>query len=148
MKDFTVVIYQKGSEIWSHKVSGYLSGAQTISVPFVQGDMVKIKLTGSNAVLSLAEVEVYGRIDLNAPTLPPVTTPTNVALSKPTAQSSTGYGGSSSRAVDGNTDGNWNRGSVTHTNHESNPYWQVDLEEIYKIDTIVVYNRNDCCSIR
>ena len=59
MKDFTVVIYQKGSEIWSHKVSGYLSGAQTISVPSVQGDMVKIKLTGSNAMLSLAEVEVY-----------------------------------------------------------------------------------------
>ena len=33
----------------------------------------------------------------------------NVALQKPTQQSSTGWGGTSDRAVDGNTDGNYNR---------------------------------------
>ena len=40
---------------------------------------------------------------------------TNVALGKNTTQSTTNYGGVSSRAVDGNTDGNWRRRSCTHT---------------------------------
>src|SRR5690606_42053881 len=35
----------------------------------------------------------------------PIIEPLNLAVGKPTTQSSTGYGGDSSRAVDGNTDG-------------------------------------------
>src|SRR5947209_6301275 len=49
----------------------------------------------------------------------------NYAQGRPTAQSSTGWGSDSSRAVDGNTDGNWQDGSVTHTGYEANPWWQV-----------------------
>jgi hypothetical protein len=72
----------------------------------------------------------------------------NISLSKPTTQSTTSHGGVSSRAVDGNTDGSWKRGSVTHTRESTDPYWEVNLEDIYTIDTIKVYNRIDCCTTR
>jgi alpha-L-fucosidase len=39
----------------------------------------------------------------------------NLALGRPAAQSSTGWSAPASRAVDGNTDGNFGGGSVTHT---------------------------------
>lgn len=72
----------------------------------------------------------------------------NVALYKPTSQSATCHGGSSSRAVDGNTDGLWWKGSVTHTCYNYQDWWQVDLGASYKIDSIDVFNRVDCCSSR
>lgn len=40
---------------------------------------------------------------------------TNLALGQPTNQSSTQFGGSSDLAVDGNIDGFYSSGSVTHT---------------------------------
>jgi len=73
---------------------------------------------------------------------------TSVALNKPTSQSSTYGDGVCSRAVDGDTNGNWKHGSVTHTKTSTNPYWQVDLQDMYAIDTIKVYNREDCCASR
>ncbi|XP_035678849.1 peroxidasin-like [Branchiostoma floridae] len=72
----------------------------------------------------------------------------NLALSRPTAQSSTGFGGSAGRAVDANTDGNFHSGSCTHTNQERNPWWRVDLGTAQAIGNVVVFNRKDCCSDR
>jgi RHS repeat-associated protein len=70
---------------------------------------------------------------------------TNLALGKPTTQSSTEWGGVASRAVDGNTSGNWNDGSVTHTGTEGAPWWQVDLGSVQQLSDIKVWNRTDCC---
>jgi hypothetical protein len=72
----------------------------------------------------------------------------NWALGRPTTQSSTGFGGLSSRAVDGNTDGNFFDNSVSHTNLDSYPYWQVDLGASRFIDEVEIWNRTDCCSDR
>lgn len=72
----------------------------------------------------------------------------NVALGKPTSQSSTGYEGVPSRAVDGNTSGNWRDGSITHTNSEYQPWWQVDLGSRKSIDYVSLWNRTNCCSSR
>ncbi|WGO98853.1 discoidin domain-containing protein [Saccharophagus degradans] len=72
----------------------------------------------------------------------------NIALGKATSQSSTGYEGVSSRAVDGNTGGNWNQGSITHTNNEYQPWWQVDLGSVRSIDQVNLWNRTNCCSSR
>ncbi|BDD08500.1 hypothetical protein FUAX_09320 [Fulvitalea axinellae] len=73
----------------------------------------------------------------------------NLALNQSTSQSSTGWGGLSPRAVDGNTSGVWTHWSVTHTKaYTSQPYWTVDLGEVAEIDFINVYNRSDCCSQR
>lgn len=65
-----------------------------------------------------------------------------------TTQSSTALGGDARRAIDGNTNGAWNAGSVTHTNQETEPYWQVDLGETHYIDEIRIHNRTDCCGER
>lgn len=57
-------------------------------------------------------------------------------------------GSTADKAIDGNTDGNYWNGSVTHTNLEFQPWWQVDLNGIRQINTIQVWNRTDCCSER
>lgn len=74
---------------------------------------------------------------------------TNLALQKPSSQSSTAYGGTASRANDGNTNGDWGANSIAHTNNELNPWWQVDLQDVYDIEHIEVWNRtNSCCRER
>ena len=71
----------------------------------------------------------------------------NVAQGKPTNQSSTvsagGVTGNSSKAVDGNTNGNFFSGSVAATNDESQAWWQVDLGGFYQVETIEVFNRTE-----
>jgi NPCBM/NEW2 domain/PA14 domain/Domain of unknown function (DUF1929)/F5/8 type C domain len=76
------------------------------------------------------------------------TASSNLALKKATAQSSTDYGGLSSRAVDGNTSGLWGNQSVTHTANENQPWWQVDLGASSTITQVNVFNRTDCCGTR
>eukprot|EP00116_Pleurobrachia_bachei_P012307 sb/3472569/ len=61
---------------------------------------------------------------------------TNVAEGKETKQSSTGWGGVSSRAVDGETSGNWGHGSCTHGNNRGLQWWEVDLGANYNISYI------------
>lgn len=73
---------------------------------------------------------------------------TNLALGKTTQQSSTAYGGVSSSAVDGNTSGIWNQGSVTHTSNAFQPWWQVYLDSDTNINEIKIWNRTNCCSDR
>ena len=73
---------------------------------------------------------------------------TNLALGKTATQSSTYLSGVASRGVDGNTDGNWANNSVTHTNNEYQPWWQVDLGSVQQIGTVKVWNRTDCCGER
>ena len=95
-----------------------------------KGRYVNISISGKGKILSLAEVQVFveGR---------------NIAVKKPTVQNSTGHGGVSSRAVDGNTDGDWGKGSITHTaENTDNPTWEVDLGDEKKIDVISIWNRD------
>jgi hypothetical protein len=71
----------------------------------------------------------------------------NLALSSNggiASQSSTAYEGAASRANDGNTNGNFGSGSVSHTEHGSDgdlKWWQVDLGSNKTINEIVIYNR-------
>ena len=53
----------------------------------------------------------------------------NIALGKRVTQSSTAFGGDARRAVDGKVDGNYAHHSVTHTEFQSKPWWQVDLDK-------------------
>ncbi|XP_078682441.1 uncharacterized protein LOC144916916 [Branchiostoma floridae x Branchiostoma belcheri] len=74
---------------------------------------------------------------------------TNLARRRSTAQSSTGYGLTSSKAVDGITDGIVWHYSCTHTHTQSNPWWRVDLGSTRTIFAVDVYDRVDeCCSDR
>jgi len=108
----------------------------------MQGRYVRVQLSGAN-YLSLAEVQVFGTGGMASPT--------NLAVGKPTAQSSTLPGAPtavSSSAADGNTDGSFFDGSVTATNADPNAWWQVDLGSPVTVSSVVVWNRTDCCATR
>lgn len=74
----------------------------------------------------------------------------NLSPGKTTSQSSTDYGGVSSRAIDGNTDGFFGNNSVTHTAENVDPlqWWQIDLGATADILNINIFNRTDCCNFR
>lgn len=74
--------------------------------------------------------------------------PTDIAQFKPTKQSSVFEVAGSARAVDGNTDGNWGNRSVIHSNGSDQPWWEVNLLDVYDISSITIYNRTDCCPER
>ena len=63
-------------------------------------------------------------------------------------QSSTGWGGSASKSIDGNTDGVHSHNSVSHTAGYTNYDWLlIDLESVQNIDTITLWNRTDSCCV-
>ncbi|GAB4198692.1 MAG: hypothetical protein Tsb002_33790 [Wenzhouxiangellaceae bacterium] len=86
--------------------------------------------------------------DTRMPFYPNSLIPINQALNQPATQSSLGWGGVPSRAVDGNRSGLWGDGSVTHTNIDTNAWWQVDLAGASSVRQVRIYNRTDCCSGR
>ncbi len=96
----------------------------------VPGRFVRIELPGKKQILSLAEVQVFsaGR---------------NLGPEGKATQSTTSYNAPASYGVDGNTDGNFDNKSVTHTETADNPWWEVDLGSLQPIDQIVVWNRTD-----
>ena len=64
----------------------------------------------------------------------------NIALGKPARQSSEG-GGPAARAVDGNVDGRFAQGSVSHTGAEQGAWLEVDLGESIDVECVRVWNR-------
>lgn len=92
---------------------------------------VRVELPGKDRMLSLAEVQVMSR-------------GTNAALKGKGTQSSTDFGGPPELALDGNTDGHYDRAkSTTHTRSESDPWWEVDLGQEMVVDKVSVWNRTD-----
>lgn len=71
---------------------------------------------------------------------------TNVSQGKPATQSSTGWGGDAARAVDGNTSGVWDSGSVSHTDYNAQAWWQVDLQSVQQISRVDFFLMTECCS--
>ena len=71
----------------------------------------------------------------------------NLAVGKPTAQSSTNNdsnaSGVSGNAVDGNADPDFNNGHCSHTKKKSNPsWWRVDLDaNLVPVGEIYIVNR-------
>jgi hypothetical protein len=90
--------------------------------------------------LTLAEVKVFGS---SAITTLPQTSSINYAQGHVATQSSTAYDGQANRAVDGNTNGDYTNNSISHTDFQANPWWQVDLSESRLIDKVEVWNRTD-----
>ena len=63
-------------------------------------------------------------------------------------QTDTRFGGHPGRAIDGITNGIWNRGSVIHTSHGGTRYWVLEFRKLTSIKEVRVYNRTDCCKTR
>ncbi len=73
----------------------------------------------------------------------------NLALSGTATFSSTYPNGEASKAIDGNTNGNWSANSVAHSLGSTNTDWlTIDLGSSQLIDEIQIWNRTDCCSER
>ncbi|WP_328725028.1 alpha-L-fucosidase [Streptomyces sp. NBC_00259] len=73
----------------------------------------------------------------------------NLAKGRPATQSSTAWDAPASRAVDGDTDGAFSGGSVTHTAEPSHQaWWQVDLGASARLEEAQIWNRTDCCADR
>ncbi|GBD47840.1 galactose oxidase-like domain-containing protein [Methylopila sp. Yamaguchi] len=72
----------------------------------------------------------------------------NLARGKTASQSSVANGGAAARAVDGDVNGDWAAGSVTHTAAQDNPWWQVDLGGHAALDYVRLWKRSDCCEDR
>ncbi|KAL8608824.1 hypothetical protein ACOMHN_045887 [Nucella lapillus] len=70
----------------------------------------------------------------------------NVATSKTYSQSSTYPGSSSSNAANENTGGTYSTTNCIHTaeNGDLNPWWEVDLGQLYPVYTIDVWARTGC----
>ncbi|MEC7356039.1 MAG: DUF1553 domain-containing protein [Planctomycetota bacterium] len=92
---------------------------------------IRIQLLANQTFLSLAEVQAFAG-------------DANVALKGKANQSTTAYEGPASLAIDGNTNGHYSEAkSTTHTDRESNPWWEVDLGSEHAVDRIMIWNRND-----
>jgi hypothetical protein len=96
---------------------------------------VRIELPGDQKMLHIAEVQVFEGDE-------------NIAAKGKATQSSL-YQNSHEelwgpqKAIDGNTDGNSKTAGTTHTNMETQPWWEVDLTKDATVKKIVLWNRTD-----
>jgi F5/8 type C domain len=142
------------TEVWGQDF--YTTGGSTGSTEMMSptsgtmGQYVRYSQLGANSagnrLFSIAEIQVLE--------MSPVLF-SNVALGKPAFQTSTAYDGVAGRAVDGNTNGDYGAGSVTHTADVINGYvpgtpvyWEVDLGGDFSINEIAVGGRTNCCRER
>jgi hypothetical protein len=91
---------------------------------------VRVELPGKARFLHLAEVQVFAG-------------GANVALQGKASQSSTDFDGPAKLANDGNTNGDFNAKSVSHTKLEDDPWWELDLGSAAPVERVVVWNRTD-----
>jgi hypothetical protein len=90
-----------------------------------------VRIENPNPILSLAEVQVFSNGE-------------NVALKGTASQDSNYEDGVASRAIDGNTNGEWGSRSVTHTmGLQPTSWWEVDLGRTLPIDKVVVWSRTE-----
>ena len=139
LKDYVVKVYDADHNLkWTSATQTVRAGRPTNVWVGRSGRYVQVALTGTN-YLVMAEVQVWKENRVN------------LALGRPTTsyrQSSTytawGIVGEAWRAGDGNTDGNFANGSVTHTsNSPANSWWQVDLGSRQFIGSVDIWNRTD-----
>ena len=91
---------------------------------------IRVELPGTQRVLSLAEIQVFNDHE-------------NVALQGKASQSSTDSGAEARRAIDSNTDGNFDAASTTMTKAQDNPWWELDLGADTPLEEIAIWNRAD-----
>ncbi|XP_033983757.1 fucolectin-like [Trematomus bernacchii] len=124
-------------------ISSIAAGSSTTFVcNGMEGQYVNIVIPGGKKYLTLCEVEVTGQPSGN--TAPAA----NIAKGGKVTQSSVGWKGVPERAIDGNDASIYGKGSCTHTSLQTKPWWRLDLLKIYKINTVTITNRKDCCHER
>lgn len=95
-----------------------------------RGRYIRIEIPDRAEHLHMAEVQVFSSSE-------------NVARRGRATQSSTTGEAVADRALDGDTNGSWGGNSVTHTNNQAHPWWEVDLGTLQTVNRIVIFNRTD-----
>uniref|UniRef100_A0A8C1P232 Fucolectin tachylectin-4 pentraxin-1 domain-containing protein n=1 Tax=Cyprinus carpio TaxID=7962 RepID=A0A8C1P232_CYPCA len=73
----------------------------------------------------------------------------NLALGGKAVQSTTNSGlGVAQNAIDGNRQSIHALGSCSVTNGDKDPWWRVDLLDVYRVTRVSITNRGDCCEKR
>ena len=91
---------------------------------------MRVEIPGKSRLLHLAELQAFSGGQ-------------NIALQGAVKQSSTDYGGEAKFAIDGITDGDFNKHKTTHTAQGNDPWLEVDLGKSAPIESLVVWNRSD-----
>ncbi|XP_060906970.1 uncharacterized protein LOC132984246 [Labrus mixtus] len=126
------------------KISSIAAGAsKTFQCNDMEGRYVTIVIPNKKQYLTLCEVEVTGETTGKTRAIA-----TNIAISGKVEQSSLYGKGVPERAIDGNRASKWGDGSCTHTNDDLSPWWRLDLQTQYKITSVTITNRRDCCHDR
>lgn len=104
------------------------AAAAAVEGPGLKGRQVWVGMKGK-AILNLAEVQVFSGTN-------------NIADQGEATQTSVEWNGYPDRAIDGNTDGDFEHKSVTHTHGgDSDPQWKLKFPKDVTLNTIVVWNR-------
>jgi|GEM_PF-1028720 hypothetical protein len=130
LSNFKLMLSRDGAT-WTEYLYPGVAGPLTTTIVNTTARYVRVQLNGTNN-LQLAEVEVLAQ--------------RNFALTMPATQSSTYFhvfAADASRAVDGDTNGDYFGGSVAHTNADAQPWWQVDLGGLRPVREVVLWNRTD-----
>ncbi|XP_032893963.1 fucolectin-like [Amblyraja radiata] len=129
-----------------NRLCGTVDSVSLITLNFncggIVGRYVTIIIPGYNKTLTLCEVDIIGS------ELPSLLGSGNVASGGRPTQSSTYAGAGAHRANDGNSDIHFRSGSCSRTRKSTNPWWRIDLIEIYNVSDVIITNRADCCSFR
>jgi Protein of unknown function (DUF1553)/Protein of unknown function (DUF1549)/Planctomycete cytochrome C len=107
--------------------SATISSGQT---PSLKGRFVRLELPGKGRMLQLAEVQVFSAGE-------------NIAIKGTVKQSGMYADAEAKRAIDGNTEGDYHKGSVAHTAASDNAFWEVDLGAEKDLSEVVIWNRTD-----
>ncbi|XP_066451046.1 pentraxin fusion protein-like [Eleutherodactylus coqui] len=117
------------------------------------GQYVTVTIPGREEHLVMCEVQVFGfpvdgsedvavPKDLKTPNGAPNVAPKGIA------QQSSLYNmyGEPKNAIDGSLDSNYLYIQCAGTSEQKDPWWMVDLKSKYKIFTVAITNRGDCCA--
>nr|XP_055055642.1 uncharacterized protein LOC129440340 [Misgurnus anguillicaudatus] len=99
----------------------------------MKGRYVHVHIPGDQHILTLNEVEVYGFLA------------GNLATDGVATQSSTFQDWFAEKGIDGNRGLLQQFTGCTQTVSESNPWWRLDLRDVYCINSVVITSRFDCC---
>uniref|UniRef100_A0A673I394 Fucolectin tachylectin-4 pentraxin-1 domain-containing protein n=1 Tax=Sinocyclocheilus rhinocerous TaxID=307959 RepID=A0A673I394_9TELE len=70
----------------------------------------------------------------------------NRAVGGATIQSSTSADWFAEKAIDGNRGLQQLHTGCSSTLNETNPWWRLDLRDVYRVSEVVITNRKDCCA--
>ncbi|XP_057183280.1 fucolectin-1-like [Triplophysa rosa] len=112
--------------------SGFLAGnTVSYSCGVMVGRYVNVVMTGRTSVLALCEVEVYESENLAFKGNATKSSPFNIWLA--------------ANAIDGKRYGSPLSSVCSATDYKSNPWWRLDLQDVYYITTVIITVRPDCC---